>query len=1191
MKITARTSGAIATVVASLLLIGIFWGFGWFTHCDTQFFSIGSEDYIKDLYTTTYHVAYDREVTQCHAMNYPHGEYYTFSGLQPLVALPLQALRDAGVPHPERAVLPLLNLLILLSIVLCALFLYLLLFELNLPWWYALVGALLVTLMSPQLQRMGGHITLSYYCAIPILLYLTLRHLHSGAWGWSAAIGVCCLLFGLCHPYYLVFYLVISLSEHIYLLLKRSRSEWSFGRLAISFALQTAVPLCLFFILSHIGLQPGERTAVPSGFHHYRGRIAGLLFPYGRLYFFNDSHLFRTVQWEARSYIGIIGVITVAAILCKAVGNLANRRYGATLRPTDNTALNLFLLAATLLMVFACGVPFQWMPYNTVSYIGPLAQIRAQGRLLWLFYYVINIVALYSLFHWWNIHRNRLRTALFSLLLLLLAGEATAYNWRNKAWYTHNWAEWTDYDNRLPENQCLQALDADAYQAILTLPVFNVGSEFIYLPSKGEMFTRSALLSLKTGLPLVCNESSRSIIKQANDCIALSRTAWAPFAYLNHLPDNRPFLLAVTSDSTLLSPTEQMLREHASPVMEWNGIQLYSLPLSAFRQVVDETSEWLNKWYNRASVDTAHAVVELLDKPLKGDIHEHLTLFDGPIGLKGKVEISFWMAPILDDQYSRSTLKVTAYDNQGNATQLFLWGADGLVDIVNTDANEGLFRLQTTLPEGCSRLKIEMRNREMRPSPVVFNRLLIRPANRHIAYTAAGVKYLDNIPLPEDQPYVSLQDGLFVLNGKPWFPMMLNYKVIMECKDDSITVVPVPWYTDGDMASHFRVIRSWGFNAVRLCLDAIDPYTDTAAMVRATRRAIDIADSAGLHVMLLIHAPLDDYWRDYTATLLRRLSDSPALWAYDFMNEPLYFDPAKRRDKRDAMRIVTEWRSLMRRHAPHQLFTIAFAEPIEVFEWDPALLPVDFIEMHTYHPLRVASEMWWYGHYCGKPWIVGETSLPADGDSVPYAWQQQYMHETYTCAIANGAIGYGWWDFQDCPGGGNFEAQHPGLRDRQGRRKWQGPLRSKLLDKSPIDQPHLPVNYYNMLAYKNVAVTGRVVDDNGFPIEGAVIRGWNEDWSVGMNTFSDVDGHFRLVSNDICTHFEISAPRHTKQKFNRHLHYPAGLPLPDRDLEYQQIDYRPYMPTNGILPTDSTRFTAPEAVNAILGVIKLKRIQ
>ena len=464
-----------------------------------------------------------------------------------------------------------------------------------------------------------------------------------------------------------------------------------------------------------------------------------------------------------------------------------------------------------------------------------------------------------------------------------------------------------------------------------------------------------------------------------------------------------------------------------------------------------------------------------------------------------------------------------------------------------------------------------------------------------LAILMFGCNHADNSTLYDDtlppitECYVGLQDGHFVLNGEYWFPLMLNYKAFI----DSDRVIPAPYYTGTDIREHFDTIASWGFNAVRVCLDVMGEGNSTAKFV-ATRRMVQQADSSGLRVMLLIRTPLDPYWQSYTKGLLRHLADLPALWAYDFMNEPLYFDPVPDRKKTDAVRLASEWRHWVRTYAPYQLFTIATAEPIEVFEWDPSMLPVDFIEMHTYHPLRVQSEMWWYSHYTGKPWMVGETGLPADGHSVSYAEQAKFMCETYRYARIQGAIGYGWWEFQDFPDGVNYEAQYTGLRDSNGKLKPAANV-SKLLrgmcsgvvvevDKLP------PVNYHNMLAYHNLSVTGCIVDSDGRSIEGAVIRGWNADWSVGVNTYSDSSGHFRLVTNDICTHFEISAPGYCTVKFDKRLPYPADLNLADRTRKYQQIPLTGWGSKGDILPTHPKQFGAPTAVEAPMGSIALKRL-
>src|SRR5574344_609292 len=435
--------------------------------------------------------------------------------------------------------------------------------------------------------------------------------------------------------------------------------------------------------------------------------------------------------------------------------------------------------------------------------------------------------------------------------------------------------------------------------------------------------------------------------------------------------------------------------------------------------------------------------------------------------------------------------------------------------------------------------------------------------------------------------FVYLDSTRFMLNDSVWFPLMLNYKVDWRRWGDTVCVSPAYYYdsveawdansamqTREQMMRHFADIQGLGFNALRVCIDVVatageGPYygskdapcylvRDSAAIFSGLRAMLDIADQCGLRVMLLLKPPLTPDLTSFTEALLHHFANRPTVFAYDFMNEPLYFDQQTRKDKAEIYTIVDGWRQMMNRYAPHQLFTIGFAEPIEVFEWDPSILPVDFVQMHTYHPLRVVNEMYWYGRFSGKPWMVGETALPADGDSVDYQWQSRFLRETYRAALANGACGYGWWEFQDCPNGDNFDARNGGIYAIKGSKRMAKPVANEVhtlqyITTAALNPNHL-CNYYNMLGYNNILITGRVINrKNGRPVEGAVIRGWNEDWSVGQNTFTDAKGNFTLFSNDVCTHFEISGPGMDRQKFDRSIRLSLSVERRDR---YTQLSHK-----------------------------------
>lgn len=475
--------------------------------------------------------------------------------------------------------------------------------------------------------------------------------------------------------------------------------------------------------------------------------------------------------------------------------------------------------------------------------------------------------------------------------------------------------------------------------------------------------------------------------------------------------------------------------------------------------------------------------------------------------------------------------------------------------------------------------------------------------------------------------------GHFELDGQEWFPLMINYKVGWVREGDYVCVVPADYYENFSLqrgpqtwsdsyrlANHLRLMaEEMGANAVRICMNTVVPsaqgyyfetggeqaylIADSSAIFRAIDRMLQPLQELNMKAMLLIKQPVDAELTQFVAALLRHEAGNSAIWAWDFMNEPLYFDSVPYRPKKEAFAIVDAWRKMVREYAPHHLFTIGFAEPLEVFSWDPSMMPVDFVQIHTYHPLRVGSEMYWYGRYCHKPWMVGETSLPADNDSVPYEWQQIFLRESFQCAVDNGAIGYGWWEFQDCGWDTAFEARHSGLLHCDGC--WHGMENTgpkpALTDFATLKnfQRHKsqrPVNYQNMLGYRNIKLCGRVVDaKTGHPIEGAVIRGWNNDWSVGVNTFSMADGNFTLYSNDYCQHLSVSAPGMTLSQFDlddvSYAPQLSAASLPNRTLEYQQISQVPFLVDTTSMLTFQPDLFEHCLTHADLGDVPLRKVR
>ena len=461
--------------------------------------------------------------------------------------------------------------------------------------------------------------------------------------------------------------------------------------------------------------------------------------------------------------------------------------------------------------------------------------------------------------------------------------------------------------------------------------------------------------------------------------------------------------------------------------------------------------------------------------------------------------------------------------------------------------------------------------------------------------------------------FVYINDNVFKIYGEQYFPVMINYVVDLRVIDSILYVVPDLSYdsitkhesnTEEEILqqfrAHFQIIKEMGFNSIRLCFtklykvtngyysannqtySTLEHYEDIFASLQ---KVTDIAKEYNLRILLLTPAPMDDTLENYTCQLFNYFRNEPYIFAYDLFNEPLYFDSTDFRDKTEVVRIVKKWKKMMNKYAPRQLLTIGFAEPIEVFRWDASILPIDFVEIHTYKVLRTKAEIYWYHKYINKPFMIGETALPADNKVISYRDQRNFMREIFQYARDCGAIGFGWWEYQerwwkdDDDDENSLQHRFSALINHEGitytsdsQYHIYGTIKPAALeiqhfaDYQP-QMPQMPMNFYNVVGFSNICIEGVVYDNKKQkPIEGAVIRGWNNDWSIGMNTYTDPDGKFTLYCNQPCTHFFISAPGRELKRIHLQLDYRQVVDdqydinhLPDADLDSDETLYQRYL--------------------------------
>jgi len=420
--------------------------------------------------------------------------------------------------------------------------------------------------------------------------------------------------------------------------------------------------------------------------------------------------------------------------------------------------------------------------------------------------------------------------------------------------------------------------------------------------------------------------------------------------------------------------------------------------------------------------------------------------------------------------------------------------------------------------------------------------------------------------------FVYIEGKDFKLNGKDFYPIILNYNAILKADSTDLWISPNLAYEDKDpytkkagnlrFKADMQMIKDLGFNTIRLVgvgeykieNNIAEKWANTSdsstKFVQFNGKSYEkyfdalsdmfkTLDEVGLKVILLVNSFPDEYSvsEKHWATLLSRFKNEKALLAWDFFNEPLYFDTRDRK-KENVYKIVRKWKKNRSKRDPNHLFTIGLTGTREVFEWDPNILDVDFLSIHPYefHKGEVENEISWYGKYVKKPWIIGETGFSADGDSVSYDVQKMYAEKFIQQAINCGASGFSWWQYKDVEWH-TFQSNFLGLLSNKGTTKTSdknfvvngtvkpaGYLFKNINPNKKTGECSCGNNFYNYGNLNQFAVKGKLLDSNtGQPIVGGNVVVWNQYYGESSLTFTKADGSFVIYGNFKIYHFISSA--------------------------------------------------------------------
>ncbi len=572
MNITTKLKGLVLTLLLSIIILSFF--FGRIISDPNNYYFTVSGDGFQAYYGAIYHMQHDTSLHRVNGMNYPFGEMVFFTGCQPFLVNPLKFVSNNFVDLSDHIV-GILNMSMILSILIAALIMFLILYELGLSWWYSSLVAIGICMLSPQIARMGGHFSLVYLFWIPWMIYLIIRFDKNPSVKISLQIALVTFLASGTHLYFVGFFgFMIGFYWANYLWKNRTRLK-AYSYSFFMFLVQLVLPVVIIQLMMTFNDVVVDRTAFPYGFFAYKAHPVGIFLPSGFPYSFITKHVtvFRHIQWESLAFIGVgaLGAFLYGSVIF--VRRLITRK--AFWKVTDSPILNQLFWASFAALLFSFGIPFIFGLNGLVDFLGPIRQLRALARFSWLFFYMINIVFFYVVYKKWLEGNTSFKWKIISVATILLFDGYWNISSTSAILANRN-AMLEDKINQTVTNEWSKDINVDDYQAIFPLPYFHVGSENIWIDSKDGTAELTMNLSLKTGLPTNGVILSRTSIEQTYLNYQLVTEPLNYSKVLDQLKSKKPFLLLVNK-TAYLNEDEQRISRIADLLYENDHFQLKRL--------------------------------------------------------------------------------------------------------------------------------------------------------------------------------------------------------------------------------------------------------------------------------------------------------------------------------------------------------------------------------------------------------------------------------------------------------------------------------------------------------------------------------------------------------------------------------------------------------------------------------------
>lgn len=510
-------------------------------HPNSWLFS-GSGDGIRNYFSFLWQTEVSPSWINFNGLNYPYGEHVAFIDGHPLLTFLLKPL---GFLHPYLA--GIVNELMILSYLVCAFFLYKIFKDLGSGNAAACLGAVAVTVLSPQIFRMGGHHSLSYPFVIPMGWYLLLKYMENPVLKKTFLPGLMVLGFFLVHAYLgMILCMFFFLSVLVFILSKREFLKDPKKYLQL-FCI-CVLPVLLFYGFMFATDTHTHRAKNPYGFFEYTASFSTVFLPHHPPLnqITNEWFGVEKQTWEGWAYTGATTLVALLLfVMTFAFNKITNRQ--TRLLPANTLV---FILPAIALLLFSMAYPFKWGMENALDWFPSLKQFRSPGRFAWVFYYVVTVYSVLFLEKiLWDWKRffpaGRI---VFTLLLALYVIEAVPHH-----------KEVSEAIRKTPNLFSASLLNDEtkniirlisppegrAPQAILPLPWAHIGSEFFKTQTDDlSAVEQSFAIAYHARVPILAGMTGRTSVSETRAMLNLfSPDRKLREEYVNGLPSSAPVMI------------------------------------------------------------------------------------------------------------------------------------------------------------------------------------------------------------------------------------------------------------------------------------------------------------------------------------------------------------------------------------------------------------------------------------------------------------------------------------------------------------------------------------------------------------------------------------------------------------------------------------------------------------------------